>query len=352
MTSNAISWNIVKKDVDPGFTVKATLSRKVAKLTRRLAGFAPETLHLQVLLERLPRKRAFTAKFTLRLPSHILHSEKSAENLPAAIDSATEALAREVDSLRSKLRGDYRWKRPAWRARLNEEKTLMFAEPVEDETGPQTLAEVVASLIAAHDEQLLAHARRVLHMAELTGDIPTGAIDARDSVNEVVRICLAALEKKPSDLTYEEWFYRLVAEETGRQIREFTEETRLRVSPIGETSRSQTEAADNAESPLQWVVSEITPDEDLPEERIPDPAVIPPSVEVSGHELVKILDHEVKTWPPAEREVFELHYLVGFNEAETAAICSQTKEEVDASLRKIELRLRNFLRQATAIPGR
>jgi len=87
MTRNAISWNIVKKDVDPGFTVKATLSRKVAKLTRRLAGFAPETLHLQVLLERLPRKGAFTAKFTLRLPSHILHSEKSAENLPAAIDS-------------------------------------------------------------------------------------------------------------------------------------------------------------------------------------------------------------------------------------------------------------------------
>ena len=119
----------------------------------------------------------------------------------------------------------------------------MFAEPVEDETGPQTLAEVVASLIAAHDQQLLAHARRVLHMAELTGDIPAGAIDARDSVNEVVRICLAALEKKPSDLTYEEWFYRLVVEETGRQIREFTEETRLRVSPIGETSRSQTPVA-------------------------------------------------------------------------------------------------------------
>ena len=352
MTSNAISWNIVNKNVDPGFTVKATLSRKVAKLTRHLAGFPPETLYLQVLLERLPKKGTFTAKFTLRLPSHILHSEKSADNLPAAIDSATEALSREVDSFRSKLRGDYRWKRPAWRARLNEETTLLFSEPVEDETGPQNDAEVVASLIAAHDEKLLAHARRVLHMAELTGDIPTGAIDARDSVNEVVRICLAALEKKPSDLTYEEWFYRLVGEETDRQIREFAEETRLRISPTEEIPQSKTDTDYEAKSPFQLVANEITPDEDLPEERIPDPTVIPPNAEVSGHELVKILDQEVKTWPPAERDIFELHYLVGFDEAEISSIRSHKIEEVDALLRKIQLRLRDFLREATSTTGR
>ena len=111
MTTNTISWNIVNKNVDPGYTVKETLSRKVAKLSRHLAGFPPETLHLQVLLERLPKKGLFTARFTLRLPSHILHSEKSAEDLLSAIDLATEALCREVDSMRSKLRGDYKWKR-------------------------------------------------------------------------------------------------------------------------------------------------------------------------------------------------------------------------------------------------
>ena len=127
MTTNTISWNLVNKHVDPGYTVKETLSRKVAKLARRLAGLAPETLHLQVLLERLPKKGLFTARFTLRLPSHILHAEKSAEDLLTAIDLATEALSREVDSLRSKLRGDYKWKRPAWRARLNEEKLLSIS---------------------------------------------------------------------------------------------------------------------------------------------------------------------------------------------------------------------------------
>lgn len=352
MTSNSISWNIVNKNVDPGFTVKSTLSRKVAKLTRHLAGFAPETLHLQVLLERLPKKGTFTAKFTLRLPSHILHSEKSAANLPAAIDSATEALSREVDSLRSKLRGDYRWKRPAWRARLNEEKAVIFSEPVEDETGPQTDSEVVASLIAAHDEQLLAHARRVLRMAELAEDISLGAIDARDCVNEVVRICLAAPEKKPSELTYEEWFYRLVAEETSRQVRKFTVESQLRILPTGEASPSETDVDYDAASPFRVIANEIIPDKDLPEEQIADPRADPPSVEVSGKELVNILEQEVKIWPSSEREIFELHYLAGFDEAEIAAIRSQTKDEVDEFCRNIQLRLRDFLRQATSTPDR
>jgi ribosomal subunit interface protein len=127
MTSPTLSWNIVNKNVEPGYTVKETLARKVAKLARHLAGFAPETLHLQVLLERLPKKGLFTARFTLRLPSHILHSEKSAEDLLSAIDLATEALCREVDSLRSKLRGDYKWKRPAWRARLNDQKSFAIS---------------------------------------------------------------------------------------------------------------------------------------------------------------------------------------------------------------------------------
>ncbi|MEI9898110.1 MAG: HPF/RaiA family ribosome-associated protein [Chthoniobacter sp.] len=344
--SNAIGWNIVSKNVSLGYTAKAALSRKVAKLSRHLAGFAPETLHLQVLLEKLPKKGSFTARLTLRLPSHILHAEKSAEDLLAAIDAATLALDREVESLRSKMRGDYRWKRPAWRARLNEEKTLLFSEPVEDETGPQISAEVLSALIAAHDAHLLAHARRVLRMAELTDDIPVGATDPRDSVDEAVRICLAEPERKPRDLTYEEWLYRLIGEETSRQIRQFVEESRLRHFPMDGIRPSKDDGYD-AESPLQIIAEELTPDEDLPEERIPDPRAIPPGLEVSGQELVRILEQEVKNWRPEERKIFELHYLVGFDDAEIAAIRAQSKEEVGAHIDQIQLRLREFLRRAT-----
>lgn len=126
MTSNAIRWNIVNKNVAPGFTVKAALSRKVAKLQKHLAGFSMGTPYLQALFERMPKKGAFIAKFTLHLPSHILHAEKSADDLLAAIELASDALLRETDSLRSRLRGDSEWKRPARRARLKVRKTMFF----------------------------------------------------------------------------------------------------------------------------------------------------------------------------------------------------------------------------------
>ncbi len=91
-TSNAIRWNIVNKNVTPGFTVKAALARKVEKLEKHLAGFSLGTPYLQALLEQMPRKGAFIAKFTLHLPSHILHAEKSAHDMLAAIELASDAL--------------------------------------------------------------------------------------------------------------------------------------------------------------------------------------------------------------------------------------------------------------------
>ncbi len=131
MTSNAIRWNIVNKNVTPGFTVKTALSRKVEKLEKHLAGFSLGTPYLQAFLEQMPKKGAFIAKFTLHLPSHILHAEKSANDLLASIELASDALIREADSLRSRLRRDYEWKRPARRARLKVRKT-MFSDDLSD----------------------------------------------------------------------------------------------------------------------------------------------------------------------------------------------------------------------------
>jgi len=127
-TSNTIRWNIVNKNVTPGFTVKAALSRKLKKLEKHLPGFSLGTPYLQAFLEQMPKKGAFIAKFTLRLPSHVLHAEKSAHDLLAAIELASDALLREADSLRSRLRGDYEWKRPARRARLKVRKTMFSDE--------------------------------------------------------------------------------------------------------------------------------------------------------------------------------------------------------------------------------
>jgi ribosome-associated translation inhibitor RaiA len=184
-------------------------------LAKHLVHFPPESLHLQVVLEKLEKKHSFTVRMTLRLPSNILHAEKSHEHLLAAIDSTAAALEREVKSLKAALRNDYRWKRPAYRARLAAE-ALVFSEPMEIGAGPQTDADVVSDLLLALDEQLVAHARRELRMAELGGELPRGALEGRDVVDEVARVSLAQPAKKPKALTCEQWFYQLIRQDAGR----------------------------------------------------------------------------------------------------------------------------------------
>jgi len=130
-----------------------------------------------VVLEKLAKKGTYTVSLTLRVPSNILHVEKTSHDLIGAIDHAVAALVREVKSLKAELRGDYRWKRPLYRARLRADKALIFAEPMEPSTGPQTHADIVSELLKAHNKQLLAHARREVRTAELTGDLPRGAVD-------------------------------------------------------------------------------------------------------------------------------------------------------------------------------
>jgi ribosome-associated translation inhibitor RaiA/DNA-directed RNA polymerase specialized sigma24 family protein len=350
VSQNAINWNIVNKNLSPDFTVKEKLARKIAGLGKHLVHFPPETLYLQVMLEKPAKKGTYTVVLTLRLPSNILHAEKSDDDLLHAIDSATIALESELRLLKAELRGDYRWKRPAWRARLHAKDALVFSEPMEAGAGPQTDADMVADLLAVHHEHLLAHTRRGVRMAELSEELPTGAVDARDIVDEAARICLAHPGKKPDELTHEQWFYRLIGEELARYRRQFVKEQHFRAEPAGQLQvalRDEAEGFD-AEHPLDLITREIEPEEDLPEERIPDPAVVQPDAAIAGQELVEWLQREVKRWPASEQEIFELHYLVGFDARDIAMIRHERKEETEALIAKIQLRLRDFLRRASA----
>ena len=98
---NVISWNIVNLNVSADLAVKEKLTRKITGLAKHLTHFPPESLHLQVVLEKLKKKHSFAVRMTLRLPSNILHAEKSHEHLLVAIRSAAAALENEVKSLKA-----------------------------------------------------------------------------------------------------------------------------------------------------------------------------------------------------------------------------------------------------------
>jgi ribosome-associated translation inhibitor RaiA len=110
-----IKWSMTTKGMRPHGQLQSKLQDKISKLESHLEHFPSDAAHLQVSLERHPRKPLFAAALTLRLPSNILQSEKTASDPVPALDKAVKALLREVAGLKSALRHEGDWPRVAQR---------------------------------------------------------------------------------------------------------------------------------------------------------------------------------------------------------------------------------------------
>jgi ribosomal subunit interface protein len=142
--STPLRWNLVTKNVHGHELLRKKLHEKITKLEKHLNHFPPGTVHLQIVLERHPRKPLQTAALNLRLPSNILHSEESAPDVIKAFDDAIKSLLRELDSLKAELRRETLWKRKERREQQRELKASGFAsEPKAEGTGPQSLKDLV-----------------------------------------------------------------------------------------------------------------------------------------------------------------------------------------------------------------
>jgi ribosome-associated translation inhibitor RaiA len=106
-----LKWNLVAKGMRPHGQLRAKLQQKISKLELHLAHFPADAVHLQVQLERLPKKEQFGTRLTLRLPSNVLHATKVADDPIPAFDQAIKALLRELAVLKSALRHESAWPR-------------------------------------------------------------------------------------------------------------------------------------------------------------------------------------------------------------------------------------------------
>ncbi len=106
-----LKWSLVTKGMRPHAQLREKFQQKINKLETHLEHFPPDAVHLQVNLQRHPKRVVFTAALTLRLPSNILHAEKAGADPIPAFDQAIKALLREVAVLKSALRRESQWKR-------------------------------------------------------------------------------------------------------------------------------------------------------------------------------------------------------------------------------------------------
>ena len=91
-----LKWSLVTKGVRPHAQLQGKLEQKIAKLETHLEHFPSDAVHLQVNLERHPKRVWFDAALTLRLPSNVLQSNKSGPDPLPVFDQAIKALLREV----------------------------------------------------------------------------------------------------------------------------------------------------------------------------------------------------------------------------------------------------------------
>jgi ribosomal subunit interface protein len=347
-----LTWNVVTKNLHGHELLCKKLNEKIAKLEKHLKHFPPDTVHLHITLERHPRKEEYTAALTLRVPSNILQSTKSADDVIKAFDDAVKALLRELEALKADLRRESLWKRKARREQLHELNAEGFSpEPQGEGAGPQKYEDVVRDLFQQHYRELLRHARRHIRYDELAGDIPRNSLDARDIVDEVARQVIAKAQR-PQGMNWIPWFYHLIHEELKRQ------RSILKQKAAGEISIDETkpmsEDAERAEGydveqPLDIIEEELEPPIVRSEGLIPGPRAQSPDQILAQQDALKQLERDLPKWPQQEREVFELYYFEGLEPQEISMVTSQPLKVVRENIASMQQRLREQMLKREAV---
>ena len=349
----SFSWNLVTKNFHAHEQLQQKLRQTLTKLQKHLEHFPSDALHLQVVLEKHPRKSEFTAGLVLRVPSNILHSEHEARDPVPALNGAVKTLLRQLESLKSELRRELLWKRKGRRAELRAAKPLRFAAaPMTGGTGPQNLGDVIRALMEQNYARMLRYVRRQLWHAVHLEEIPLGAIDARAVVDEVVRQALAAPERKPAELGFLLWLYMLARRELARQCKALREQARETVAleePHVLPEDSEVAAGYEPGQPLDIVEQVLEAPVTETKELVPDPRTVPPDEVVAQKELLEQVQNTANSWPKPEREAFELYFVEGFEPDEIGKVLGLSAKHAEQLLAGIRDRVRDTLLTQSAV---
>ena len=345
--ATTLPWNLVTKNLHGHELLRKKILEKITKLERHLKHFPPGTVHLHIALERHSKKKLFTATLTLRVPSNILQSVKSAHDVIQAFDDAVKVMLGELETLKSRLRKERLWKREARHEELHQLKASGFApEPMPEGTGPQNVVDVVQEFLKQQYDFLVRHVERRIRNDELAGDVPRGALNVRDIVDEVARQVEASTEQKPKEMGWLLWIYYLIHQEIRRQQSALKRKRETEVS-LDDVKRLPPEPDEaegyDAEQPLEIFEQEFQPRVIWTQEVIPDSHAAPPDLIVAQKDLMAQLQNIIGTFSRAERELFEFYFVEGLEPEEIAAITEQPLQKIQANLNSIQHRLRELM---------
>jgi DNA-directed RNA polymerase specialized sigma24 family protein len=210
----------------------------------------------------------------------------------------------------------------------------------------------VSALLDCSYPQLEAYIRRQLWRDEAAGEVPPGFVDPRAVADEVARQALAAPNRRPRNVSHLVWFYQLARAEVRSRMKALREQGRRSYAldeprVLAEDFAREDEYRDERAADVPG--KEIQPPIVEGQNFVADPRELPPDEQVAHLDFIEYLQQEAARWPKTEREVFELHFLQGFESDEVARIEGLRKPEVARLVRTLHERFRRVMAAAARV---
>jgi len=127
----SIRYQITTRRVELTNHLRREIELRLQRLERRLRHFPADALQAQIAVERQVRRNAYSVRLALMIWQRMLVARRMGPSLEVALDAAVEAIERQVERYKARLRGDYLYERK--RAALSpEEREAREHELIED----------------------------------------------------------------------------------------------------------------------------------------------------------------------------------------------------------------------------
>lgn len=340
-------WSLECRRLEvPDGPLHQTLRRKLTRLERLLQHYAPEAVHLHIVMARSAATGRHSARLTLRLPRHILHRTKFALEPLVAFTAALEAMCLEISG-RKQVKP-----RPApalpGAKKIRRRPSGFAAKPRTGRAAPAGLGDVLRDLLAHNYARLLQYVKLQLAHAGENGDRLDHVIDPRGVVDEIAQRALVDPEAKPARLGHLLWLYTLARQEVARRRRllKAQEVDTVSLESLRKLPEiDEEEEGYDAEQPLDLIERQEATTRTSMRELTPDDHAVSPADSAVNHDLLEEARRVADDWTKPEREIFELHYVDGFEPREIATVTRRTLRRVQATIDALHDRLQTALRE-------
>jgi RNA polymerase sigma factor (sigma-70 family) len=286
-------------------THQKLIDRHCAKIRKMLPTFAPDTVDLDVNLEKLPRGSQYQTGVVLALPQRVIRVEEIEDNPTASLVLAFTELRRRVKRFKSQLNRERLWRK---------------AELEAPASTPSPAARQLEGEAGEHIEKIENYVRREIYHQVLMGVLPPGLIEPQSIVDDVYVRVTSLPEARPAGLTTEQWMFQVARNLLRGRMREIEER------------RDESHMEEPARPERQWDDEDLNfhqPDESLRlEDLLKDASAYNPEELLSQDESEDRLQLAVAALPPSVRESLVLFALEGFTSDEVAMMTSKKSAQV------------------------